>query len=218
MKKFKGILFDLDGTLLDTANDLGETLNYILTKYKQPIVARERYRPIASDGAKGLLELGFNQGLKDFDYDTLRAEFLAYYHDNIADHTTPYKGIESLIRFLEANSIPWGIVTNKPIDLTQKLLPHFPIFNTSQSTIGGDSLPQRKPHPAPLLAAAEQLGVAPENCIYLGDAPRDIEAANAAGMYSVIANWGYIAELSACSTWQADHSVNFPEELFSFFS
>lgn len=217
MNKYKGILFDLDGTLLDTANDLGETLNYILTKYNQPKVARERYRPIASDGAKGLLELGFSQGLKDFNYDTLRAEFLAYYHNNIADHTTPYKGIEELIRYLVSHNIPWGIVTNKPIDLTLKLLPFFPIFSSSQSTIGGDSLPQRKPHPAPLIEAAKQIGVAPEDCVYLGDAPRDIEAANAAGMYSIIANWGYIADLNECSSWQADHSVDSPEELFPLF-
>ncbi|WP_448213029.1 HAD family hydrolase [Colwellia sp. MEBiC06753] len=215
---FKGVLFDLDGTLLDTANDLGETLNAILSKYQQPLVARADYRPIASDGAKGLLELGFGQKLIDYDYETLRQEFLAHYEQHIAVHTELYSGINEVINFLDQNNIPWGIVTNKPIDLTQKLLPHFEQLSSAKSVLGGDSLAQRKPHPAPLIAAANEIAIAPEHCIYVGDAPRDISAGNAADMFSVVANWGYIPTSENVNSWQASLVINSPLEIIELFN
>ncbi|REL26594.1 phosphoglycolate phosphatase [Thalassotalea euphylliae] len=213
--KYHGVLFDLDGTLLDTANDLGEALNAILANHNQPLVERARYRPVASDGAKGLLELGFGEQLALFDYEQLRAEFLDYYQHHIAVHTTLYPGIETLIEALDANQIPWGIVTNKPIGLTSLLLPHFPLLDSAGSVLGGDSLAQRKPHPAPLLKAAEEIGIAPEHCIYVGDAPRDIEASNAAGMYSIIANWGYIPAEANTQQWHAQMSCDHPGEMLA---
>lgn len=216
--KYKGVLFDLDGTLLDTANDLGESLNYILRKYDQPLVAREDYRPVASDGSTGLLNLGFKDNVQHYDFEKLRAEFLAYYENNIAAHTQVYRGISTLIEFLDNNNIPWGIVTNKPIGLTKILLPFFPLLKNCKSLIGGDSLPQRKPHPAPLLFACDEIGITADDCIYVGDAPRDIEAGNAANMFTVIAKWGYISDIEACGQWNADIMSDDPKEISDLFT
>jgi phosphoglycolate phosphatase len=203
-KQYTAILFDLDGTLLDTANDLGAALNYVLSKYNIAEVSKELFRPVASDGAKGLLELGFGEQLTHYNYETLRGEFLNYYQKNIAVQTCFYPGIEELLTNLIDNNIPWGVVTNKPIDLTLDLLPHFSIFSHCCSIVGGDSLKEKKPHPAPLLYACKQMNVDASRCIYVGDAIRDIEAGNAANMYTIIAEWGYILDKYSCLNWQAD--------------
>lgn len=212
---FKGVLFDLDGTLLDTANDLGEALNYVLKQHDTPQVKREHYRPVASDGAKGLLELGFGKSLTTLDYNALRQQFLTYYQENIAVHTALYPGIAELITALDNDNIPWGIVTNKPIGLTNLLLPHYQEFEQCRSLLGGDSLPERKPHPAPLLQASEEIGIPANQCLYIGDAPRDIEAGNAAGMFTVIAQWGYIADKSVCRQWQANFIADHPKDILT---
>ena len=212
----KAVLFDLDGTLLDTANDLGAALNHVLSKYQRPLVPAASFRVVASDGAKGLLELGFGASLAEFDYALLRQEFLDYYSENIAVHTCFYPGIIELLSALSENNIPWGVVTNKPIGLTQKLLPHYALFEQCQVTVGGDSLPQRKPHPAPLLYACEQLAVPPEQCIYVGDALRDIQAGNEANMLTVVAQWGYIIDQRQCRQWQADHLTEKPQDILEF--
>lgn len=209
----KAVLFDLDGTLLDTANDLGAALNYLLSKYNFALMPEERFRPVASDGAKGLLELGFGEHLPKFDFENLRQEFLDYYQANIAVHTCLYEGILPLLETLNDQQVQWGIITNKPIDLTLLLLPHFPIFKHCQVTIGGDSLPHRKPHPAPLLHAAQQINIQPSQCIYVGDAPRDIESGNSAGMSTGVASWGYIADIEECQHWQADVMLNEPLDI-----
>lgn len=215
MNTHKAVLFDLDGTLLDTANDLGEALNYVLTKRNLQPISREVYRPVASDGSKGLLELGFGERLKDFDFEELREEFLSYYENNIAIHTTLYPGIEDLLNQLNDKNIPWGIVTNKPEYLSKILIPQFPQFEHCKILVGGDTLPQRKPDPTPVLFACEQMGCKPQDCIYVGDAPRDIEAGNRANMYTIIAEWGYILDLSECNNWSANASTFTPQDILS---
>lgn len=212
-KKYHGVLFDLDGTLLDTANDLGEALNYVLQQHNMPTVAREKYRPIASDGAKGLLTLGFGDKLSLYDFDSLRQEFLDYYQENIAVHTCLYPGISELLCALNEQQTPWGIVTNKPEGLTKLLLPFFDDLNQCKTMVAGDTLAQRKPHPAPLFYACEQLSIQANKCIYVGDAPRDIEAGNRADMYTIIAKWGYILDHSLCASWQADLMVEKPLDI-----
>jgi 2-phosphoglycolate phosphatase len=214
--KILGVLFDLDGTLLDTANDLGEALNYVLRKYGLAEVAREDYRPIASDGALGLLTLGFAAHLKDYDYEQLRAEFLAYYENNIAVHTCLYPEVSELLIALNKQNIPWGVVTNKPEGLTRQLLPHYPEFEKCLSLIGGDTLANRKPHPEPILKACEEIAVASEHCLYVGDALRDIQAGNNASATTVIAKWGYILANEDCTTWQASHHAETPLDVLSF--
>jgi phosphoglycolate phosphatase len=211
--KYNAVLFDLDGTLLDTANDLGEALNYVLKKYNFLPVAREHYRPVASDGAKGLLELGFGEQLNKFDYDVLRQEFLDYYQENIAVHTSLYPGISELLTNLNEQNIPWGVVTNKPEGLTSLLLPHFDEFKACKVMVGGDTLKERKPHPAPLFHACKKLFVHATECIYVGDAPRDIEAGNRAEMYTIIAKWGYILATEECNLWQACAIAESPNDI-----
>jgi len=209
----EAILFDLDGPILDTENDLGEALNYILAKYRFPLVARENYRPVASDGALGLLTLGFGDKLSSYNYEELRSEFLDYYTKNIAVHTCLYEGISELISYIEQQNIPWGIVTNKPEGLTKKLLPHFSELAKCSVMVAGDTLPERKPHPAPMFHACKQIAVAPENCVYIGDAPRDIDAGNNANMFTIVALWGYIFDKSVCDHWQADIQTQHPKEI-----
>ena len=213
LNQLDAILFDLDGTLLDTANDLGAALNHVLTQHNLPTVSKERFRPVASDGAKGLLELGFGAQLESFNYDDLRIEFLDYYQKNIAVHTCLYPEIEDLLTLLNTQNIPWGVVTNKPIGLTQELLPHFSCFSHCKSVVGGDSLTTRKPHPAPLLFACDEIGVQAKNCIYVGDAIRDIEAGNAANMLTIVAKWGYISDSNDCKDWQANVLAQTPANI-----
>ncbi|GHF93269.1 HAD family hydrolase [Thalassotalea marina] len=215
-KSIKAVLFDLDGTLLDTADDLGSALNHVLEQHNLPTVTPEAYRPIASNGAKGLLELGFAEQLSKFNFDQLREQFLDYYQNNIAQKTSLYGGVPALLETLNSNNIAWGVVTNKPEYLTTLLLPYFDEFTASQIMVGGDTLTQRKPHPAPLLYAAQAISIAPEQCLYVGDALRDIEAGNAANMTTVIAEWGYIKEDENLSLWQADFSCKKPQEILSF--
>lgn len=178
--KISCVLFDLDGTLLDTADDLGAALNYVLSQHSMPAVSPVLYRPVASDGAKGLLELGFGEQLQEYDYESLRKEFLDYYQQNIAQHTKLYPGIAKLLTTLDNKSIPWGIVTNKPEDLTLLLLPHYQEFNTCKVMVAGDTLTKRKPDPEPILFACEQMNQSPCTCLYIGDALRDIQAGNRA--------------------------------------
>lgn len=216
--QFKGVLFDLDGTLLDTANDLGAALNHVLKLNNIEQVSKERFRPIASDGAAGLLNLGFQEKIKDYDMSELRKTFLNYYENNIATETCLYPGIKELLSVLDKKNIPWGIVTNKPEYLTLKLLPRYCEFNTCKVVVGGDSLPERKPHPLPILHALKALNIEAKDCLYVGDAPRDIEAGKAAKMPTAIAGWGYILDHSVCNDWHADIFALEVEKLTQLFN
>lgn len=190
----KGVLFDLDGTLLDTARDLGGALNQVLRNYNLPEVDYQRYRIEASNGSLGLLKLGFAERYQDYDEQILRTEFLDIYHDNICRDTAFFPGIETLLSELNKQNIPWGIVTNKPEGLTKQLLTYFDIMRTSSVMVAGDTLPHRKPSPIPLQHAAQTIGLACDEFVYVGDAMRDIEAANAANMSSVLAAYGYLSD------------------------
>lgn len=210
------ILFDLDGTLLDTARDLGNALNQILTEHQQPNVDYSAYRNIASDGAKGMLELGFGDNLVNLDLATLRQTFLDYYEQNICVDTVYFDGIEMLLTALNSKHVPWGIVTNKPENLTLELVKNFPLLQNCDVIIAGDTLEKRKPHPLPLLHAQNAFKLVNPNTWYVGDAERDIQAARAAKMVSVIAKYGYIDEATDISHWQADHIIQHPKDLLTF--
>jgi len=216
LKKPNAILFDLDGTLLDTARDLGNALNQILSALKRPTIAHEVYRNIASDGAKGMLELGFGEDLKDYDFASLRQQFLDYYANNICVDTEYFAGIEKLLLTLNKNNIPWGIVTNKPEFLTLQLVTSFPLLQNCAVIISGDTLSERKPHPLPLLYAAEKLALTASSTWYIGDAERDIQAANAANMVSVIAQYGYISDIQKTNDWNAHLSICNPSDLLAY--
>lgn len=210
----KGVLFDLDGTLLDTAKDLGASLNFLLAKYGFDSVSYEQYRLVASDGVYPLLDLGFKEQLVNFDKEQLRQEFLDYYLHNIATHTQFFPGIKELLTRLNSAGIPWGVVTNKPEFLTTPLLKCFSEFEHSKSNISGDTLKQRKPHPAPMLLASAQIGVESCDVWYLGDAERDIAAGNAAKMTTVAVTWGYLKFAGEHNTWQADYAIDQPLQLY----
>ena len=215
-KQLASVLFDLDGTLLDTADDLGAALNHVLQQYNKPAVAAKDYRPIASDGALGLLKLGFGHDIKQYDYEVLRQQFLNYYQENIAVHTRLYPGVKALLQHLEDHAIPWGIITNKPEGLTKLLLPHYPEFTNCAVMVGGDTLAKRKPDPEPILHACEQINVDNKQCFYVGDALRDIQSGNSAQMTTFVAKWGYILSNENCQTWQADHIIEKPLDLLMF--
>lgn len=207
------VLFDLDGTLLDTADDLGNALNYVLKLKGLPTCTSEVYRCAASHGSKGLLELGFGDQMSNHDFEELKAIFLDHYESNICEATSLFPETEELLQKLNEQNIPWGVVTNKPGFLTDQLLPSFDIFKHSKINVSGDTLEKRKPHPEPLLHAANVISVEPRNVLYVGDAERDISAANAANMTSVIADYGYISENDTPENWQANLRINSALEL-----
>lgn len=208
----KAVLFDLDGTLLDTAPDLGAALNAVCQQYQRPPVAAEVFTPVASHGSRGLLKLAFEDDYTALETE-LRHAFLAAYQQDIALHTRPYSGVRTVLATLQRESIPIAIVTNKPERLTHQLLPHFPEFDAIKVIVSGDTLSVSKPSPEPLFFAAKQLGVAPEHCVYVGDAERDIEAGRNAGMVTVLADYGYISDSDQPQRWKADYRIAAPEDL-----
>ncbi len=208
LRQPKAVLFDLDGTLVDTADDLGAALNHVLVKYGFAPATAEQYRPVASHGAKGLLELGFGAALKDLPFTQLRNELLDFYQQHLTVHSKLFGGADEFLPQLEERKIPWGIVTNKPYKLAAAMLRQMHGMEQCQILLGGDSLHQRKPSPVPLWVAAHKMGVAAADCWYIGDAERDIEAANRAGMTSIIADYGFIAATDTPELWGADCRVD----------
>ena len=213
MPKIKTVLFDLDGTLADTAPDLAGALNHVLKMHNQAPLPYETIRPYVSHGGAALINLGFGKDHSEFD--VLYQELLHHYLNNIANETTLFSGMNELLQELEEKNINWGVVTNKPGWLTAPLMEELNLTSRAVSIVSGDTLEQRKPHPAPILHACEQAGSEAAECIYIGDAERDIEAGNRAGMPSIIALFGYIAESDKPDDWSAHASINHPKEILS---
>lgn len=214
--KIKTVLFDLDGTFADTAPDLAHALNQTLAAHQRNTLSLEQIRPVVSHGGKALIELGF--GLKEShpDFESLRQELLGYYQQDIATHTQVFAGIEQLVDNLSKHKMGWGIVTNKPGWLTNPLMNSLGLVHTACCVVSGDTLEQRKPHPAPLLHAAKQCGVDAGSCLYIGDAERDIVAGKAAGMRTMVARYGYIEAAENPDDWGADSYVDHPEDIFDW--
>lgn len=210
---FKAILFDLDGTLLDTAPDMAAALNRVLEEEQMPVLPLEEIRPHVSKGGLALTLLAFANTHSENAIEGLRQRFLSHYLEHIADHSSLFPGFADLLEKLERHGIPWGIVTNKHEWLTTPLLKQISRLEKSQVTVCGDTYAEKKPHPMPLLEAAKQLHIAPEHCLYVGDDPRDITAGKAAGMTTAIAGWGYIQDLSSLDSWQADACHASPVQL-----
>jgi 2-phosphoglycolate phosphatase len=185
------VLFDLDGTLLDTAPDMAGALNELRHEERIGALPFDLVRPLVSHGATALVRLAF-PGADTAAFAKLRTRFLAIYRGRLARETRPFEGVLDSLARLDANGIPWGIVTNKPGWLTEPLLKKLAPLDGARVIVSGDTLAERKPHPAPLLYAAAKLGVAPARCIYIGDAERDVLAAQAAGMRAFVALFGYI--------------------------
>ncbi len=206
------VLFDLDGTLLDSAPDMLATVNALRAERGEPAMALEALRPHVSKGARAMLAAAFPQS-DEAQREAMVAQFLARYESELAKQGHLFDGIEALLGAIEADGGRWGIVTNKPEYLAKQLLPLLGWQTRCAVLIGGDTLPQRKPHPLPLLHAARGLYVAPEDCVYVGDDERDIIAARAAGMPSVVALWGYRLPEDVPERWNGDAMVESPRDL-----
>lgn len=203
--KFNSVLFDLDGTLLDTADDLGAALNHVLTKHGKTTVSADLYTPEASNGSKALLKLGFGEDFNDFDFETLKTEFLDYYASHIAVHTRFFDEADTTLNYLTEHNIPWGVVTNKPAYLTVPLLRHFAEFAQCSTVVSGDTLSVAKPSPEPLLHALKAINMPANCCLYVGDALRDIQAGQNAQMKTAVAMFGYINADDDVDSWGADY-------------
>lgn len=212
----RAVLFDLDGTLADTAQDLGAALNRLLQEEGQAPLPYQQIRPVASHGARGLIQLGFGIDRDHPDFESLRQRFLDHYESGFADLTTIFDGVNALLQQLAQRNIKWGVVTNKPMRFTDRLVPALPWSVPPGVVVSGDTVGVPKPDPRPLLYAAQQLGVPPELCVYLGDAERDVEAAIAAGMKPIIANYGYIAATDEPDRWGAAAFIDHPQQLIDY--
>jgi phosphoglycolate phosphatase len=190
------VLFDLDGTLLDTAPDMGGALNRLRAEHGLEALPADRIRPQVSNGAAALVRLGF-PGLDAANFEMLRLRFLSLYAERVCEGTRLFDGGGELLDMLEAAGLPWGVVTNKPGWLTDPLMARLRLDRRAATIVSGDTLPLRKPDPAPLRHAAAQVGVAEPDCVYLGDAERDMLAARAAGMRAVFARHGYFETVAA---------------------
>jgi len=212
MNGYAALLLDLDGTLLDTAPDMGGALNRLRIERGLEPLAPAVYRPVVSHGAARLVALGFPDATGDA-FEQLRLRFLEIYARNLAGHTRLFPGIDDVLAELEERGLPWGIVTNKPAWLTDPLLEGLALSHRAACVVSGDTLPQRKPHPLPLLHAAALAGVRPEHCVYVGDAERDIQAGRAAGMATVVAAYGYLSADDDPRSWQPTGIVAQPADL-----
>ncbi|XZG71315.1 HAD family hydrolase [Chitinibacteraceae bacterium HSL-7] len=209
----RAVLFDLDGTLADTAADLGGALNRLLLEEGLPVQPYEAIRPLASHGARGLIGLGFGVTPNDARFAELRQRFLDHYEACMTLDTRLFDGIAPLIEALAARGITWGIITNKPARFTDPLVAQLPWPVPPAVVVSGDTVGVAKPDPKPMHFAASQIGIAPEDCWYVGDAERDIEAGRAVNMITVLANWGYIAADDTPHAWGADHAIDHPLDL-----
>ncbi|NYT24012.1 HAD-IA family hydrolase [Alcaligenaceae bacterium] len=210
----KLVLFDFDGTLADTAPDLGAAINVLRARRGLPELPLEKYRSYASHGARGLLKAGLGMDPDHPEYDTARDEFLTEYEQGMTHRTTLFPGIKELLAGLRENGYTWGIVTNKVEYLAVPLVVHLGLYRHCAITVGGDTTPHPKPHPAPLLHAAEKTGFAPQDAIYIGDDQRDIVAGRAAGMATVVAAYGYCGADTTLHAWEATAIARQPENLW----
>ena len=209
----QAVLFDLDGTLADTAGDLGGALNTLrVARGLQPMPLAD-LRPFASAGARGLIGVGLNIHPGDDAFEPLRVAFLDAYTRCLADTTALFEGMGQLLDTLEARGLRWGVVTNKPHRFTVPVMEGLGLMGRAGTVISGDSTAHAKPHPLPLLTACEQLGVDPSRSLYVGDDLRDIQAAQAAGMPSAAAAWGYIGHNGEIGGWGADVIAQQPLDL-----
>lgn len=210
------VLFDLDGTLLDTAPDLAAALNRLRRERGEPELSPVAIRPTVSHGSPGMLKLGFGLEPDDARYPELNQQFLALYREAIAVQTTLFPGMAEVLAYLEAAGIPWGVVTNKPGWLTEPLLKALALWPRAACVVSGDTLDKRKPDPEPLWYACERVGIAPARALYVGDAERDVQAGNRAGMTTLVAGFGYLGAEDQPGEWGADGFLAQPTDLLGW--
>lgn len=212
----QAILFDLDGTLIDSAPDLGAAADKMRTDRGLPSLPLSLYRPMAGAGARGMLGIAFDMGPEHPDYEAYREEFFVNYENAMTVHTRVFDGVAELVETLVRAGFAWGVVTNKSQRFTQPLTAALPLFASASVIISGDTTPHAKPHPAPLLEAARRLQTDPKHCVYVGDDERDIVAGHAAGMVTVAAGYGYLGQKADVAGWNAHLHIDTPHSLLKF--
>ncbi len=209
----RAVLFDLDGTLIDSAPDLGAAADRLRTDRGLQSLPLQTYRPQAGTGARGMLSVAFGITPEHPDFPDLREEFFTNYERCIHERTDVFSGVPELVAGLVQRSLKWGVVTNKITRFTSLIAQRVALFEGAGAIVSGDSTPYAKPHPAPLLAAAERLGLEARECIYVGDDERDIQAGRAAGMGTVAAMYGYLGVGATPVDWGADALIYSPLDL-----
>ncbi len=209
-RDIRAVLFDLDGTLIDSAPDLGAAADQMRLARDLPSLPLDHYRPMAGAGARGMLGVAFGITPDHEDFPALREEFFRNYEQRMTRDTFAFDGVAELLSRLRELGFAWGVVTNKSMRFTGPLTQAMPLFATAGAIVGGDSTPHSKPHPAPLFEAARQLGLRPEQCIYVGDDERDVAAGRAAGMPTVAATYGYLGGTPDVDRWNPDARISSP--------
>jgi phosphoglycolate phosphatase len=209
----QAVLFDLDGTLVDSAPDLAAAVDDMRVRRGLASLPLAHYRPMAGAGARGMLGIAFDVLPDDADFPALREEFFSNYERCLTDRTQAFDGVPDMLAALSASGLPWGVVTNKAARFTEPLTRAMALFANASTIISGDTTAHAKPHPMPLLEAAKRIGVAPERCVYVGDDERDIVAGLAAGMGTVAVTYGYLGQKADTSAWGAHATINSAQEL-----
>jgi len=207
------VLFDLDGTLIDTAPDMAAALEILCDEELHARLPFSEVRPVVSNGSVALVKLAFGEHLETPTLERLKQRYLEIYQDHLAVHSRLFEEMSDLLTHLEQHNIKWGVVTNKPGWLTEPLMRALGLHLRAACIVSSDSTVNRKPHPEPMFYACQLTNAQPEECIYIGDARRDIEAGQNAGMRTVVAQYGYIADTENTEDWQADYSIQKPSEL-----
>jgi 2-phosphoglycolate phosphatase len=213
--QIEAVLFDLDGTLIDSAPDLGAAADKMRTDRGLVSLPLADYRPMAGAGARGMIGVAFGLAPDHADYGALKEEFFVNYEACMTQRTYAFEGVAELIAQIDGAGLKWGVVTNKSERFTLPLTRQMPLFSTARTIVSGDTTPHSKPHPAPLLEAARQLGLSPDRCVYVGDDERDIVAGRAAGMPTVAAAYGYLGALADTKGWNADATIVSPSSLLN---
>lgn len=216
MAKYDAVFFDLDGTLVDTAPDLAYALNQVLLEYNKSPLPLETIRPVASDGSPGLIKLAFGISPDDPEYTSIQTRFIELYRLHINSESKLFDGMETVLQSIETSGIKWGVITNKPAFLTDPLMQALNLSQRASCIVSGDTTANSKPHPDPMIFACNTSSVRPENCLYIGDAQRDIEAGNIVNMDTLVAHYGYLKQTDKPETWQAKAMVYHPTEILDW--
>ncbi len=216
VRAVRGVLFDLDGTLIDSAPDLAGAANRLRADHSLPPLPLETLRPMVGAGARGMVGVAFGVAPGEPRFEALRDGFLAHYEARLLEHTQPFEGVDAMLSALEAAGIPWGIVTNKATRFALPIVAGLKLAQRAAVVVCGDTTPHSKPHPEPLWHAARAMGLAPEGVVYVGDDLRDAQAARAAGMAMVAATWGYLGLGEPVHSWGADVLMDSPIQLMAW--
>ena len=214
--KVEAVLFDLDGTLIDSAPDLGAAADKMRTDRGLTSLPLEHYRHMAGAGARGMIGIAFGMTPEHPDFEAMKEEFFVNYENCMTERTQIFEGVVDMVASLVALRMPWGVVTNKSSRFTDPLTSSMPLFATAGTIVSGNTTPHAKPHPEPLYEAARRLAVDPSRCIYVGDDERDIVAGLAAGMGTVAATYGYLGQQADISRWNAHLQIDSPIDLLKF--